>query len=147
MMNGQWHACEKVIAFADGEYLFRLPLKWLAELEAKCDAGIGQIYARVLTFQHSSRDVVEVIRCGLIGGGCEPARAHQLVETYVEGFPLEAAHQLAIAILAGCVHGYEPDGEPAPAGNAAAAEPDASTSRPSSATAPSSASPPPKQVN
>ncbi len=146
-MAGQWHSCEKVIAFADGDYLFRLPLKWLAELEDKCDAGIGTIYARVLTFQHTSRDVVEVIRCGLIGGGCEPAAARRLIETYIDGFPLEQAHQLAIEVLAGCIYGYEPEDQAEPAGNAEAAEPDASTSRPPSATAASSASPPGKPAS
>ena len=144
-MGKQWQSCEKVIAFGDGDYLFRLPLKWLAELEAKCDAGIGTIYARVLTFQHTSYDVVEIIRCGLFGGGLDPAKARRLIETYIDGFPLEEAHQLAMAVLAGCVHGYSPDAEEAEqAGNAEAAETDVSTSRPPSATAPSSASLPDK---
>ena len=138
MMSTQWQSCEKTIAFGDGEYLFRLPLKWVAELEQACDAGIGSIYARVLTFQHNSKELTEVIRCGLIGGGCEPARARQLVETYVDGFPLEEAHQLAIAVLAGCVHGYADDDTVSRTGNAEAAESTASTSRPPSATASSS---------
>ncbi len=139
-MGEQWQSCQKIIAFADGDYLFKLPLKWLAELEATCNAGIGAIYARVLTYQHTSRDVVEVIRCGLIGGGCDPTKARKLIETYIDGFPLEEAHQLAIAILAGCVHGYAPDEEEEAPGKDAAAETDVSTSRPPSATAPSSAS-------
>ena len=146
-MGKQWQSCEKVIAFGDGDYLFRLPLKWLAELEAKCDAGIGTIYARVLTFQHTSKDVVEIIRCGLIGGGMDPSKARRLIETYIDGFPLEEAHQLAIDVVVGCVHGYSSDAEEAePAGNAEAAETDVSTSRLPSATAPSSASPPGKSV-
>ncbi len=146
-MDEQYQSCEKVIAFGDGDYLFRLPLKWLVELEAKCDSGIGAIYARVLTFQHSSTDVCETIRCGLIGGGCETTKAKKLIETYVDGFPLDDAHKLAISILAGCVHGYG-KGDDAGDGDEAEKKPDSETHVLTwpvvSATEPSSDSPPNK---
>ena len=140
-MGKQWQSCEKVIAFGDGDYLFRLPLKWLAELEAKCDASIGTIYARVMTFQYKSTDVAEVIRCGLIGGGMDPAKARRLIETYVDGFPLEEAHALAMSILAGCIHGYAEEEEATP-GKDEAAGMDESTSRQPTETEQSSTSDP-----
>jgi hypothetical protein len=74
-----------VLPFADGEYKFALPVGQIAELQAKCDAGIGLILARVMAgryrdtrsgenvlnilearFKHE--DVRETIRLALIGG-------------------------------------------------------------------------------
>lgn len=76
--------------FADGEYLFALPLARIAELERKCGApgppvGIGKIFARVLkgvvrsdngeiylapsAAEFYAVDLIETIRQGLIGGG------------------------------------------------------------------------------
>lgn len=75
--------------FADGEYLFALPLARIAELERKCGApgppiGIGEIFSRVLQGAAKTQDgetylvaavarfhavdLIETIRQGLIGG-------------------------------------------------------------------------------
>lgn len=84
-------SCSIDLAFADGEYTFRLPIPRIDELERKCGApgpkiGIGEIFARVLNgcvrdpvteevvmvpagARFHAVDLVETIRQGLIGGG------------------------------------------------------------------------------
>lgn len=82
------------LEFADGNYMFALPLPRIDELQQKCFAGsgvqsgIGQIFARVLKgcapvvtdegigiainpnlAEFYATDIVETIRQGLIGGG------------------------------------------------------------------------------
>jgi hypothetical protein len=76
--------------FADGKYTFALPVPQIAELQRKCDIGIGGLYARVLKgrvprlneatneielglepamAEFYILDIIETIRHGLIGGG------------------------------------------------------------------------------
>jgi hypothetical protein len=100
------------VAFADGEYLFRLGLKQINEIQNTCGAGIGTIFARLSKgrfFKQTSagevavaddmvgdywiEDIVTVIRQALIGGGkgwvdgeevkVDAARVNQLIENYV----------------------------------------------------------------
>jgi hypothetical protein len=115
---------EIILDFADDKYLFRLGLKQIAELQEKCNAGIGAIFARVLqgrmvmpngdqfgnpmqsAYRHE--DLRETIRLGLIGGGLDPVKAFKLIERYIDGQPLRLAWDLAAAILAACIEGYIP---------------------------------------
>lgn len=94
--------------FADGEYLFALPLPQIEELQRKTETGIGQLHARVIEgavkgdngiallpnfAKFYVKDLVETIRLGLIGGGqgivngeevkVSPHEANRLVEAYV----------------------------------------------------------------
>lgn len=120
------------LPFADGEYRFALGLAQVHELQTKCKAGIGQIYARVLqgrvpdapdighplyaTYQID--DLYETVRQGLIGGGegrvdgqtvtVTAMRANELVERYLHPAPLAEAWKLAAAILFAKVEGYAP---------------------------------------
>lgn len=131
------------LPFADGEYLFRLGLAQIVELERKCDAGIGRIYGRTragrLGFdpaealpdegEYRFPELVEIIRQSLIGGGAgmvdgvdttvTPVRANQLVETYLLGatdqrLALTRIWALAFAILHALVEGYTPPKKDAP---------------------------------
>lgn len=129
------------LPFADGEYDFRLGLAQIHELERKCDAGISEIFARVMagTLQDDggefilspmqakfyASDVIEAIRQGLIGGNrgevdgeqikVSPGKAQQLLKGYVEDRPLMESWELACAILGSCVIGYEAPGKKAEA--------------------------------
>lgn len=120
------------LPFADGQYRFALGLAQIHELQTKCKAGIGQIYARVLQGRipeqpeighplyavYQVDDLYETIRQGLIGGGeglvdGEPVkvsalRANDLVERYVHPAPLVDAWKLAAAILFAKVEGFAP---------------------------------------
>ena len=110
------------LAFGDGEYDFFLPWAACAEIERKSgNVPIMQIYARVASGQASTSDIVETIRQGLLGGESgtadgqpievKPHVANALIERYVTGSdrrPISESWQLAEAILAAALVGYEP---------------------------------------
>lgn len=131
------------LPFADGVYRFALPLAQIAELQRKCDAGIGEIFARVLRGAHQQGgqillapsdaqfyvlDLIETVRHGLIGGKggtvneqpvrVTPPDATRLIDTYLLDQPLMVAWELAVAILGALIIGYE---APEPEGNGQAA--------------------------
>lgn len=122
------------LQFADGDYLFRLPIAQVVELQEKCDAGVGAIFARLmagrykdtngdivlnpLEAQFKAQDVRDTIRLGLIGGGkgtvdgqqvaVDPTKARRLVADYVDTRPLLETWRIASAVLAAFVVGYSP---------------------------------------
>jgi hypothetical protein len=85
--------------FGDRERDFRITPELIPELERTTAAGLGELSGRVFghTFRH--KDLTEIIRLGLIGGGERPEAADSLVRTYAVGRPLTEAHSLAVAIL------------------------------------------------
>lgn len=122
-----------LLDFADGEYLFKLPVEQVAELQTKCDAGIGTIFSRLmagryrdprdggivlnaLEAQFKYEDITETIRLALIGGGqgtvdgkqvqVDPRMALQLVRNYVHPRPLLETWKIASAVLSAFVVGY-----------------------------------------
>jgi len=125
------------LPFGDGVYRFRLPLPMIYEVQRKTKTGIGALFARVLegryvlknggTFgmpteaKYSAEDLIETVRCGLIGGGeglvngetvkVNAPAALTLVETYLyPAAPFKEAWDMAASILTACVEGYdEPD--------------------------------------
>lgn len=112
MTSQPYRSCEITLEFADSDYLFRLPLKRIAELEEKCGAPVGAIWKRVcLTGDYHATDLIETVRLGLIGGGLDPQEARKLIERYCDEWPLMEWHRHAIAILGACVEGYETSGE------------------------------------
>lgn len=152
--------------FADGRYTFALRLPQILELQRSCDAGIFEVYARIMRgriamngatmgIPHEAmahvKDVFDTIRLGLIGGAggsvdgerveVDAHRARQLVETYAHPpAPLKAAWDLAAAILYALIEGYAPAQKKSP--DATAKAKTGSTKRRSSRTAPLSASTP-----
>lgn len=129
-----------VLPFADGDYTFALPIGQAIELQEKCGAGIGEIYARVMAGRYRNtmngqtvlntlearfkiEDVRETIRLALIGGKegtvngqrveVTPAKALHLVRHYVDPRPLEETWQIAAGILAAFVIGYVDPDKPA----------------------------------
>lgn len=123
------------LEFADGEYTFRLTLSGIDEIQRKCGAGMGEVYARVLAGRFFSpveegvtignplegkwrvEDLLEIIRQGLIGGGqgmvdgrpveVNSVLANRLVENYVVTQPLKFAWDLASAIVMAANEGLE----------------------------------------
>jgi hypothetical protein len=123
------------LAFADGVYTFDLGLAQINEIQSKCGAGIGAVYARVCKGRYlvsglaignpeeasyRIEDLVAVIKQGLIGGGkgvvdgqdvvVTAFRANELVENYVlaSGKPLKDAWTIAAAVLTARIEGYDP---------------------------------------
>ena len=137
------------IKFADGEYRFQYGLSQISELEKKCEAGLGRIYARTLAGRYGTgkgeslpleaeyrfSELVELIRQGLIGGNQatvdgEPktvssVRANDLIANYIlspgpERMPVSSVWDLAVSAIYPLIEGYTPPGE-AGAGPAPAA--------------------------
>lgn len=132
---------EITLAFADGEYRFRLGLAQIAAIEEKC-GPIGEVFARLMKGRYlvngqplgataeagfKLSDVLEPVRQGLIGGGggladglevpVSPPKANALVELYVASRPLMEGWSLAVAIMTALMEGYTPPKpQPAPAG-------------------------------
>jgi len=121
------------LEFADGRYIFALKVPGINEMQEKCKAGIGRIYARVLAgryiidmesignpveAEYMLTDLTETIRQGLIGGGMgvvdgeevkvNSITANRLVENYVVGRPLSEGWALAASVLMALIEGYDP---------------------------------------
>lgn len=107
-MTQAYAPCEVILEIGDGEHLCKLTLKAIAELQEKCDAGIGAIYMRVWKGEFFAEDLVETVRLGLIGGGMSGVDAKKLIDRYCDKWPYEVWHTHAKAILGACINGYEP---------------------------------------
>jgi hypothetical protein len=132
------------LKFADGEYVFKLGVGQIAEIEQKCGSGIGAIYARTIKGRYGYKDgevypdlaeyrfpeLVEVIRQGLIGGNSglvdgqsvtvSPVRASDLIERYVTSatdlrMAMTQVWSLAYAVLSALIEGYTPPKKGEPA--------------------------------
>jgi hypothetical protein len=105
------------LKWGDGAYTFRLGLSELEELERKLDLGIFQIVMRLSpeTRVAKSREILEVIRLGLIGGGLQPVEAMVKAEQYVDRRPLDENRDVAYAIaLASLMRLHSTEVEKAP---------------------------------
>lgn len=127
---------ELTLAFADGEYRFRLGLAQLAAIEDRC-GPIGEVYSRLMRGRYlvdghplgnaaeaafKLADVQEVIRHGLIGGGAGlvngletpvgPLKADALCRDYITSRPLLEGWSLAVAILGALMEGFTPPKAP-----------------------------------
>ena len=106
-MTAPYRSCEVTLTFADSDYLFRLPLKRIAELEEKTGAPIGTLWRRVcVTGDYKANDLMQTVRLGLIGGGMDPQAAKTLIDRYCDAWPMQEWQTHAVAILGACVEGY-----------------------------------------
>jgi len=103
--------CAVTFPWADGaEYRFALPLAQLEELQEKCGAGPEAILARLLAGVPHARDLREIIRLGLIGGGAvTPGAAVSLVARYVDARPRAESYMPARAVLMAAISGVPDD--------------------------------------
>lgn len=85
--------------FGDAIYTFALTDTMIHELQHKTGAFIGALYQRVIASQFHVGDIVEIIRCGLIGGGTAPIDAQRLVDAYAKDRPFAETFPLALDIL------------------------------------------------
>lgn len=84
--------------FGDAERNFCLTPALIDELERQLGAGLGAIMSRLHRLECTRRDIFETIRLAMIGGGEDPQRAAQLIETYAAR-PIQKSHLLAIEII------------------------------------------------
>lgn len=93
------------IAWADGDFRFRLAWGQLVELQERCNTGPYVILNRLYDGQWRMEDITNVIRLGLIGGGMSPTDALKKVRTYVEDRPPLENVLVAQAVLAAGLQG------------------------------------------
>lgn len=107
------------LAWADGEYRFRLGLGQLRELQEKVNQpriaigatpiGPGTLLRLAMERDLWPHEVREIIRLGLIGGGMKPPEALARVQRYVDERPLLESMQPAVLILTAALAGAPDD--------------------------------------
>lgn len=100
-----------------GDQVRRLQLtkSMIDELERTTGMGILALYSGVLHRTARHRDLTEIVRCALIGGGTAPQEADTLVRIYIDGAPILPTLALVLEILDAAFEGVEPAAEaPAP---------------------------------
>lgn len=85
--------------FGDGERSFALTDNMIAELEHLTGSGIGALYLKIVASQFALSELVEILRLGLIGGGCHPEEAARLVKAYANDRPITETFPLALSIM------------------------------------------------
>jgi len=122
--------------WGDEERTFRLRIAEWRKVQEKCDAGPGEIAARLSTWAavrraHGKASIIEIMAMGglgrwrvddvreplfqgLIGGGMDPTSAGRLVRALHDERPLLENLELALAVVLGSLIGAEdePVGEP-----------------------------------
>lgn len=89
-----------VLVWIPGEHEFNIaPIKCVLELEQLCNAGVSEIYNRLLAGTWHYNDVRETIRLGLIGAGMKPDKALDMVKRQVDA-PPDDGGWFALALLA-----------------------------------------------
>lgn len=133
-------SAEIELAWGPGVYTFALKAKQVEELERVCKEGIGRICMRLFSgVDYTYPMLRETIRLGLIGGGTPAVTAKELVDAYVDGYPIDptgdpsSTLKTATAIVKALHFGWEdlpdrPMGEPV----AATGEPTSGSSEPHS---------------
>lgn len=99
------------LAWADGDYQFRLGNAELILLQEATDCGPYFLLEKLGGKHWKVQEISHTIRLGLIGGGTKPEDALRLVRAYVEARPPLENVQFAYAILAAGVMGA-PDERP-----------------------------------
>jgi hypothetical protein len=145
----------RTIIWQGGEDAFCLAKVGLIfDLEEKCRAGIGLIYARLASGSYFLNDVRETIRLGLIGAGATPEKAMASVKNNVDANEngLAPSILVALAVLEAVLVGVpdDPVGKSEPAGaqeTGSTTTTDASDALKSSASAAPSSGPPERPSN
>jgi len=92
--------------FAGAEQVFSLDFGAVMDLEEACGkTPIGVIYKRVVGFDFRAKDIFEILRLGLIGGGIEAAEARRLVQERLDAAPLAPLAELACSVLLNMMDG------------------------------------------
>jgi hypothetical protein len=88
------------LKWGDGAYTFRLGLSELEELERLLNLSVFQIVMRLSpeTRIATTREIIQTIRLGLIGGGLSPVDAMTKVDRYVDQRPLDENRDAAYAV-------------------------------------------------
>lgn len=101
--------------FAGAKRVFALRFGDVMDLEEACGkVAIGALYKRVVAFDFRAKDIFEVLRIGLVGGGMEASAARRLVQERLDAGRLAPLAELAASVLLTLMDGApEPEGKPA----------------------------------
>lgn len=91
--------------FGDAERAFLLTPDLIIELERKTGSGIGGLSRRFFAGDFSYRELTEVIRLGLIGGGTDPEDAAALISTYAARMAVTELYGAALPIIEALMFG------------------------------------------
>lgn len=119
--------------FGNGRHEFRVGWRELIALQERLKVGPSVLFERLVSDQFRSREVAEVIRIGLIGGGMAKRKAATLVRRHVEDRPLSASVHIAAAVLFAGLEGDPEENKLGEAGGEIAARPRRSTISPMAA--------------
>lgn len=92
-----------------GEHEFALPLGQLRALQERVNCGPEALLQRMGRGEWFVDDLIEVLRCGLIGGGMPAKEAGPLVTRIAEAHPKLQLKPPAVAILMEVLVGVEDD--------------------------------------
>jgi len=97
--------------WAGQERLFRLTFGGVLDLqEARHGEPVGAIFVRIATGRFDARDVWQVIRLALVGGGMSPVEAKRLMDDHFDAHPYLQHAELAGDILTALMTGIESSG-------------------------------------
>lgn len=84
-----------------GDQVRRLQLTpiMITEVERTTGHGVLALYSAVIHRTARHRDLTEVVRTALIGGGIDPQEADTLVRIYIDGAPIMSTLRLVLEIL------------------------------------------------
>ncbi|MGO4838313.1 gene transfer agent family protein, partial [Rhizobiaceae sp. 2RAB30] len=85
--------------FADGDYRFQLTYPAVIDWERENNRSLFATARAAAGGVWNARDVRELLRLALIGGGTEPAKALKLVRDYIEERPLTESIDVYIEAL------------------------------------------------
>lgn len=94
--------------WADGTYAFRLAYGQIFELQEKFRIGPPELLFKLQSDRWNLEHISETIRCALIGGGADPAKALSLMRRYIYERPYRESHPLAVAIVMACMVSPDP---------------------------------------
>lgn len=98
-----------VLPWPGGEHAFRLGIAELEAIQQITDCGPEHLLHRINSGQWFLRDLIEVLRCGLIGGGMPHVQALKTVE---KAFGLHPGIEFKVpaqAVLSHCLYGPPED--------------------------------------
>ncbi|RJG44920.1 gene transfer agent family protein [Mesorhizobium sp. DCY119] len=85
--------------FGDAEYNFELTFNLAHSFERDNRKSLFATMNGLIAGDWRVSDVAEIVRLGLVGGGTDEIRSHELVETYVRNRPVAPSANLALEIL------------------------------------------------
>jgi len=99
---------EQTLAWADGEYKFKVGWPELRRIESDTERGPMELLLRLQNGQWIVQEISSIMRHSLIGGGTKADKVQKLVATYVESLPPEDTLPLATGLLYMGVFGFRP---------------------------------------